>query len=328
MKHPPSKRGLIALKTHFLFSVAQINFQEFLKWFEGSVDDNQHLEGRLGGSPAMSTAGSGRGHRHGRGRGRQQGQGRNHRYIEVRSGRRDDTRGGDDSTTGNIDGTGVGRDRSVAEGDGGRPTAERTSGHDGDTHEVDSDDGDSDDISSVSSTKSSPLEPGLSTPKKASATAGRMRQRGKGGEGEQRQQRRRELVTAGGWLHRRKNKNTNSKMDEKSARTKRRGGLEAEDGDGGEAVVGPAPQREDKRRRVDKSGKRALASPAASVRSEGGRSTASFGGISRMLRSRSPVDPWRKHDKTLKAVAEQEARTLLLRRARLRAQVLYRINKL
>ncbi|CAM9720303.1 unnamed protein product, partial [Ectocarpus sp. 12 AP-2014] len=37
--------------------------------------------------------------------------------------------------------------------------------------------------------------------------------------------------------------------------------------------------------------------------------------------SSSTADPWKKHAKTLRAVAEQEARTLLLRRARLRAQV-------
>lgn len=37
--------------------------------------------------------------------------------------------------------------------------------------------------------------------------------------------------------------------------------------------------------------------------------------------SSSAVDPWKRHAKTLRAVAEQEARTLLLRRARLRAQV-------
>lgn len=41
-----------------------------------------------------------------------------------------------------------------------------------------------------------------------------------------------------------------------------------------------------------------------------------------LRRAGSPaVDPWKRHSKTLRAVAEHEARTLLLRRARLRAQV-------
>lgn len=42
-----------------------------------------------------------------------------------------------------------------------------------------------------------------------------------------------------------------------------------------------------------------------------------------LRRAGSPavVDPWRRYGKTLRAVAEHEARTLLLRRARLRAQV-------
>lgn len=41
-----------------------------------------------------------------------------------------------------------------------------------------------------------------------------------------------------------------------------------------------------------------------------------------LRRAGSPaVNPWKRHSKTLRAVAEHEARTVLLRRARLRAQV-------
>jgi len=72
-----------------------------------------------------------------------------------------------------------------------------------------------------------------------------------------------------------------------------------------------------KRRRHDDTGGGYVAS-SPSTRRRG-----MFSSPRSMLRGRwrSPAaDPWRKHAKTLKAVAEQEARSLLLRRARLRAQ--------
>lgn len=86
-------------------------------------------------------------------------------------------------------------------------------------------------------------------------------------------------------------------------------------------------KRATKRRRRDDdepSAKHLLASSAAASRSPtasgNGGSVFSLNVSSRLRGRRPPEDPLKKYGKMLSVVAEQEARTLLLRRARLRAQ--------
>lgn len=84
-----------------------------------------------------------------------------------------------------------------------------------------------------------------------------------------------------------------------------------------------------KRRRpsvgVSNTGDGSLASPSSANRSAAEtRARGAPFSPRRLLGDRwssSTADPWKRHAKTLRAVAEQEARTLLFRRARLRAQV-------
>lgn len=78
------------------------------------------------------------------------------------------------------------------------------------------------------------------------------------------------------------------------------------------AVIDDGNKERDKRRRVE--GHR------SEVSLDGSPGMFSLFGVS-LFRGRSPPDPWKRYGKTLRAVAAQEARTLLFRRARLRAQV-------
>lgn len=65
--------------------------------------------------------------------------------------------------------------------------------------------------------------------------------------------------------------------------------------------------------------------PPGYPESSSGAGSIGFGsimrGVSSLFPTKSPPDPWRRHDETLRAIAKQEAKTLLFRRARLRAQV-------
>lgn len=99
---------------------------------------------------------------------------------------------------------------------------------------------------------------------------------------------------------------------------------------GGDGGGDEGEDRTNKRRRRagdTNAGDGSLASPSSNTKSaldESSRGRGSFFSPNRMLRGRwgsSAVDPWRRHDKTLRVVAEHQARTLLFRRARLRAQV-------
>ena len=123
---------------------------------------------------------------------------------------------------------------------------------------------------------------------------------------------------------------SNAQTPKKRKRLKEKSRARHEQGGGGEEEGGGAKRRRHRRSANDDSGDEPPASPSASAHGSAAgspvRGRRAFVSPGRLMlrglrRAGSPaVDPWRMHRKTLGAVAEHEARTLLVRRARLRAQ--------
>lgn len=295
--HPPLWAGGARTLLDFLI-LLKIDIDEFMNWFNGYDVGGEAADSRLNTSSGW-----------------QQEKG-DRLYVKVR---------------GSIEGGG----HSGGVGEGGKERERNDRARQEEESEEESDDGDSDSSEGSGSgstyTSSSPSPSGKAT--KGGGTAG------KGGRG----------GGMFGWLRkttaassssaaapnkkeakRKRWHNTEQEQEEEGQSTSMSTAATSGRGGGGGEGEGEGRKKKRRRRRVgaNTAGDGPLASPSAttnnSLDESSRRGISSFLSPSRLLRGRgrSPaIDPWKRHGKTLRVVAEHQARTLLFRRARLRAQV-------